>query len=57
VNPQSPVLFAFCVLGIWAALERARVVGRPLPVRQRVSAHVLLRLMRVAQWVDKRWGR
>lgn len=57
MNPESPVLFAFCVLGILAALERARVVGRPLPYRQRVSAHVFMRLLMVARWVDRRWGR
>lgn len=57
MNPQSPALVVFAVLTLGFVLERAREVGRPLPVRQRVSAHVLLRLMRVAQWVDRRWGR
>jgi hypothetical protein len=57
MNPQAPALVAFAVLTLGFVLERAREVGRPLPVRQRVSAHILLRLMRVAQWVDRRWGR
>jgi len=57
VNAQSPVLVAFCVFGLAIALERSRIVGRRLPVRDRITAHILLRLMRVAQWVDKRWGR
>ena len=53
----SPVLAAFCVLGVALSLERARTVGDPLPYRQRVAAGVLMRLLNVARWIDKRWGR
>ncbi len=57
MNPQSPALVVFAVLTLVFVLERAREVGRPLPVRQRVSAHVFMRLLLVARWVDRRWGR
>lgn len=57
MNAESPALVAFAVLTLVFVLERAREVGRPLPVRQRVSAHVFMRLLLVARWVDRRWGR
>jgi hypothetical protein len=57
MNAESPVLVAFAVFTLAFVLERARIVGKPLPVRQRVSAHVFMRLLLVARWVDKRWGR
>jgi hypothetical protein len=57
VNAQSPVLVAFAIFTLAFMLERAREVGRPLPYRQRIPAHVILRLLAVARWVDRRWGR
>lgn len=57
MNAQSPVLAVFCVLGVLLSLELARVHGERLPVRQRVSAHVWLRLAQFARYVDRRWGR
>lgn len=28
-----------------------------IPLRQRLSAHLYLRLLHLARWIDRRWGR
>lgn len=57
MNPQSPVLAGFCVLGVLLSLELAKTHGQRLPLRTRLAAHVWHRFARAARYVDSRWRR
>lgn len=57
MNPQSPALFVFCVLGVLLSLELAKNHGERLPLRTRFAAHVWHRFARAARYVDSRWRR